>query len=97
MQPFHALSNRPTIDSSVHHNFLNHGQCLCGVGFIKEQNRVNILVLICAGHFFCLVNFELDIFVCCTTMNLEKKMMYDESVITVCVIQSQQKGVYTTF
>ena len=30
-------------------------------------------------------------------MNLEKKMMYDESVIAVCVIQSQQKGVYTTF
>ena len=26
LQPFKTLSNRPTIDSSVHHNFLNHGQ-----------------------------------------------------------------------
>ena len=71
LQSLQTLSNRSSIDSAVHHDLLDHAQCLSGVGLIEEQNCVNVLSLVLTSHFFRLVNFQLNIFVCCTAMNLE--------------------------
>ena len=70
LEPFQAKANTSATDPSVHHNLLDHAQCLGSVGLVKEQNCVNFLVCILSSHLFCLFNFKFDVFVCSTSMNL---------------------------
>ena len=73
LQSLKAPSYGSPTNPSVYHHLLNHAQCLSSVGLVKEQNSVDVLVLILTSHFFCLLNFLLNVFVCGASMNLEMR------------------------
>ena len=75
LQSLKALSYSSSTNSSVYHHLLNHAQCLSSVSLIKEQNCVDVLILINTSHFFCLLNFLFNIFVCGTPMHLVVRQM----------------------
>ena len=70
MQSLKTPSNGLSTNPSVYHHLLNHAQCLRSVGLIKEQNCVDVLVLIFTSHVFRLPNFLFNVFVCSAAMHL---------------------------
>ena len=70
LQSLKTPSNGLSTNPSVYHHLLNHAQCLSSVGLIKEQNCVDVLVLIFMSHFFRLPNFLFNVFVCGAAMHL---------------------------
>jgi len=70
LQSLKTPSNGLSTNPSVYHHLLNHAQCLSSVGLIKEQNCVDVLVLIFTSHVFRLPNFLFNVFVCSAAMHL---------------------------
>ena len=70
LQSLKTPSYGPSTNPSVYHHLLNHAQCLSSVGLIKEQNCVDVLVLILTSHVFRLTHFLFNVFVRGASMHL---------------------------
>ena len=70
LQSLKTPSDGSSTNPSVYHHLLDHAQCLSSVGLIKEQNCVDVLVLILTSHVFRLLHFLFNVFVGGASMHL---------------------------